>query len=264
MIQWHQLFASNLEAILRPVNVEVLSDVKVMAKTPMMDVLLLRRSEPRWTPEQMARLPDGIRNCTASHVLLEFKYTESLSETVIHKAIGYDVFYKEFQKVDPQTAQSFIVSSKTPQAAFLTEFGYQQGAWSGVMESKLPVMRYLPLIILNELSSEPHNLAFKIFASRRKQRLEAIEALLRREDNVEFDYNVLSGLFQLWTNKEFDMNTTELSNEKVIEMGRKFGRRYLQMLPPEERMRGLSPDDVFKNYSPEQIKAYLKGLESKS
>ena len=68
------------------------------------------------------------------------------------------------------------------------------------------------------------------------------------------------------------MTTTELSNEKIIEMGKIFVRKCIQMLPdeevfghysPEERMQGLSLDDVFKNYSPEQIKAYLKGLESK-
>ena len=68
------------------------------------------------------------------------------------------------------------------------------------------------------------------------------------------------------------MTTTELSNEEV-EKSRKFGRTFLQMMPAEEvlahysaekRMQGLSPEDVFKNYSPEQIKAYLKGLEPKA
>ena len=62
---------------------------------------------------------------------------------------------------------------------------------------------------------------------------------------------------------EPDMTTTELSNEKVIEMGRKIGRKYLQTLPAEERMRDLSAEKRMQGLSPEQIKAYLKGLESK-
>ena len=239
--------------MLNPVNVEVTSDVKVMIKPPELDVLLLRRTEPRWTPAQKARLADGIRHNDASHVLIEFKYTESLSETIIQKALSYDILYKEYREVDSKMAQSYIVSSKTPQTAFLNEFGYQPGQWPGVMYSKLPMMRLLPLIILNDLSDDPHNLAFKVFASRQKQRIKAIQELFRRKDDLNFDYNVVSGLFHLWTNKELDMATIELSNKAVIEMGKKFGKEYVQMLPAEERMKGLSSDEVLEHLSPDEV-----------
>ncbi len=75
--QWHALLGRLLETLLTPVGIDVSTNVAVMSSPPEADILLLRRHRAHWSAEQMARLPDGIRNSAASHVLIEFKYTES-------------------------------------------------------------------------------------------------------------------------------------------------------------------------------------------
>ncbi len=92
---WHRLFGASLEMVLAPVNITVLTNFPVMTNPPETDILLLRNNEDHWTAEQRDRLADGIRDTIAAHILIEFKYTESLTERVLQKALGYDIFYKE-------------------------------------------------------------------------------------------------------------------------------------------------------------------------
>jgi hypothetical protein len=113
-IEWHVLLATLLKGVLTPYQITVLMDFKVMSESPRADILILRREHPVWTAEQRAHLPDGIRDAKAAHIMLEFKYTESLNERVVYKAIGYDVFYKESQRLKDKEVKTFIVSAKTP------------------------------------------------------------------------------------------------------------------------------------------------------
>jgi hypothetical protein len=70
---WHLPFGESLEWDLTPVGVPIYPEALVMSKPPRVDVLILRQPETAWTAEQQERLPDGIRQSTASHILLEFK-----------------------------------------------------------------------------------------------------------------------------------------------------------------------------------------------
>ncbi len=38
------------------------TEVDVMAESPRVDILLLKRDDPEWIAEQLALLPDGIRD----------------------------------------------------------------------------------------------------------------------------------------------------------------------------------------------------------
>ncbi len=74
-IQWHRLLGTLLERFLTPVGIDVSTNVEVMSSPPEADILLLRRQGRQWSEEQKARLPDGIRDSDAKHILIEFKYT---------------------------------------------------------------------------------------------------------------------------------------------------------------------------------------------
>jgi len=77
--QWHRFLAKGFELSVGQQGVLVIAEVEVTQNPPKVDILLLRRDTAAWTPEQLALLPDGIRDCNAGHVLIEFKYTESLT-----------------------------------------------------------------------------------------------------------------------------------------------------------------------------------------
>jgi hypothetical protein len=74
-IAWHCLLGEVLEKLLSPVGLLVYTELAVMNKPPKADILIIRREQATWTEPQRQRLPDGLRDSQASHLLLEFKYT---------------------------------------------------------------------------------------------------------------------------------------------------------------------------------------------
>jgi hypothetical protein len=139
--------------------------------------VLLRKERKDWSEEQKNRLPDGIRDCEASHILIEFKYTESVNENALLQALGYDYFYRRTQKLAEHEVGTFLVSSKTPEKETLRIFGYEMSGKPGVYRSENRLLKRISLILLNELSDTPHNAFLKCFASRKSEKASAFDSL---------------------------------------------------------------------------------------
>ena len=147
---WHLSFAQALQWDLSPVDISV-------TELPWIDILLLKRNQPTWTAEQLERLPDGVRQSQASHILLEFKYSQSLDNKAMAQAVGYNHFYQESHQLDDTDVQTFLVSAKKPQLETRKAFGYETMRYSGVYESQWILEKRIRLISLNELTDEPYN-----------------------------------------------------------------------------------------------------------
>ncbi len=171
---WHLWFSNYFKASLGHLGVEVHTGYPVMNEPPEADVIIIKKKQGEWTPEQMRYLPDGIRECEAKHVIIEFKHTESVNEDVFCKSIGYRIFYKSHNKLENDQLQAFLISSKTPEKSTLDEFGYFSETRAGIWQSSQSPMTRIPLISLNDLPDEPHNACVKLFATKRKQRSAAM------------------------------------------------------------------------------------------
>ena len=90
--QPHQIFSGSLLESLTPVEITIHIEVDLLGESPKADILLLRREGEAWNEAQRARLPDGVRDNAAGHVLVEFKYTESVNPKALAQAIAYDYF----------------------------------------------------------------------------------------------------------------------------------------------------------------------------
>ena len=97
--QSHQVLGRLLHLSLAPVEITVHIEVDLLGESTKADILLLRREGGEWNAAQRARLPDGVRDSAAGHVLLEFKYTESVNETALAQAVAYDHFYRQAQRL---------------------------------------------------------------------------------------------------------------------------------------------------------------------
>lgn len=133
---WHRFLGKELELTVGLVEVQVESEVQISSEPPRIDVLLLRRKTKKWTDVQRSMLPDGIRDTDASHVLLEFKYSESLSHDVILQAVAYEYFYRSSRRLPHENVNIFILCSKTPQASRLAAFEFEEDDLPGVYRSK--------------------------------------------------------------------------------------------------------------------------------
>ncbi|KPA17185.1 hypothetical protein MHK_002607 [Candidatus Magnetomorum sp. HK-1] len=260
--RWHDLLGSLLEYLLSPVDIEVFKNVSVMSSSPEVDILLLRRKTKKWTSEQLERLPDGIRDVTSGRILLEFKYTESVNTKSFCQALSYDYFYKNNKELDDDQVQTFLISSKTPQKKTLIKHGYILTQHPGVYKSKLPLESYIYLIVANDLRDTVYNAPIKCFASKRKEKLLAFQAL---KNNKKISYSskfiwFLKGLWKHWFISKGDDMSVKLTDHEIIEMGKMWGDFYLENISPSYALPRFKPKDIWSFF---KSKGLLKTLSAK-
>ena len=158
LIHWHRLLGALLDAVLSPVGISVETDILVTAEPPRADILLLRRDQPRWNEAQRRRLADGLRDTDASHLLIEFKYSEGLSENAFVQLLSYDYFYRCHRRLSRDDVACFLVSATTPRSDLLTRLGFHPTDRAGVYgRNDHPLLAAMQVILLNELTPAAHN-----------------------------------------------------------------------------------------------------------
>ncbi len=261
--RWHRLLGTLLEKLLSPVGVTVSTEVPIMGNPPQADILLLKRAPGPWTELQRSRLPDGIRDSQANVILLEFKYTESLSADALRQTLCYDHFYRQTQQSSDQDLQTVLLLAKQPQAETLAKFGYEKTPQVGVYRYSHWLLNTIPILLLNELPNEPHNAWVKCFASHRAEKRKAFN-LLRQLDwqvlTTELEW-YLAGLWQHFNKGDNMTANLELTPEQVTEIGKFWGPIYLSKLSVEERLAGLSSEERLMGLKPEEVLGRFKPEE---
>ncbi len=140
---WHRWFGNLFRVSLIPLGLQVETGYPVMKDPPEADVVIIRRNEPVWTEAQADRLPDGVRDTDAAHVILELKYSESVNRDALCQTGGYYKFCRTHNKLKDREIQVFLISSKTPRKSTLEEFGYELTEKAGVFARKGGIMDWL-------------------------------------------------------------------------------------------------------------------------
>jgi hypothetical protein len=268
---WHLWLARLLKELLPEVGISVQTGFPLMTQSPEADLLLIKRDDPSLLPKQMALLPDGIRECQASHILLEFKYTESVNEKTVRQALGYDTFYRRGQKLGDNELQTFLLSARTPQPSSLAKFGYEKTQQPGVYHSQYPLVNALPLLSLNELPNEPHNAFIKCFASHLAEKKKAFNTLKRSgfkhlKPRLK---RFLSSLWEYWFVLKGEEMNIELTPEQLALMSQTWGKVYLEdvsieeflsrfdkkeiLAQKEQILAHFEPADILPHFKPEDI-----------
>ncbi|ETR70248.1 MAG: hypothetical protein OMM_03379 [Candidatus Magnetoglobus multicellularis str. Araruama] len=253
----HVLFGSMMKESLTPLNLEVESDYEVGKGPPKLDVLIIRRAGARWSKAQLEFLPDGIRQSNCKHVILELKYTESINKTAIFQTIGYLGSYLRLKQFKPEKVCAFIVSSKTPQKRVLKQIGFEQADIKGVYRSKDCLLSNIQLISLNDLSDAPYNLWIKLFSSKIKQRLSVLKRILAF-DLKKFNSGLVSILVKIlnFWNMIGEISMQRIQKDILYEsdgISDELAAWFLSMFKPEDRLRGLQLEDIFKQFKPEDV-----------
>lgn len=242
-VQYHRLLGSGMRLSLAAVQVNVTTESSILSDSPRVDILLLRREGEAWTAAQRARLPDGVRDSAAAHILVEFKYTESVTEDGILRAAAYDLFYRQVQKLSRKQTLPVVLSAKTPQRRRLAKWGFEESQ-RGVFRTNLPFVGRVLLLVLNRLPASSNNALVKLFASRKQERDAAFASLYRDEtaESTELHAYVL-GLSQT-LNVKGELNMAEaLTPEKVLEYGKRIRELVFETGTLEERLAGLNAEE---------------------
>ena len=260
-VQYHRLLGSGMRLSLNAVQVNVTTESSILSESPRVDILLLRREGAAWTAAQRARLPDGIRDSSAAHILVEFKYTESVTEDGILQAAAYDLFYRQVQKLSREQTLPVVLSAKTPQRSRLAKWGFEESR-RGVFRTKLPFVGRVMLLALNRLPANSNNAIVKLFASRKRERDAGFASLGRHvfAESLELHAYVL-GLSQT-LNVKGELNMAEaLTPEKVLEYGMRIRELVFETGTVEERLAGLGPEERLAGLSPDEVVAGLNSEE---
>lgn len=253
---WHCLLARILKEQLSPVNIQVLTEVQVVPDPPKADIILLRRAGDTWTQDQLDCLADGLRDTNAEALLIEFKYTESLTEDTFEKLFVYNYLYRNSEGLSRNQLQSFLVSAKTPGTTILAHHGFEPTAQKGVYISKVPFIGVMRVILLNELADEPHNAVLKCFASRRHEKSKAFETMNRHvlpsQTSTALAWATI-GLSRImmekaldnpavagWTPDDIMKLGKEWIDSKVVEFSRQEGGASLLLLMLEDKFGEIS------------------------
>ncbi|KOR28538.1 hypothetical protein TI03_04495 [Achromatium sp. WMS1] len=255
---WHVLLARLLQLILEHLNVQVLSDVQLLTDPPKADILLIRRESSEWTEEQRRWLADGLRHTDAGHLLIEFKYTESLTFSALRQLMAYDYFYCEVGKRSLEDVACFLIVAKTPQGDWCNKFGFTATEWPGVYQGSEIFTKRIKILLLNELESTPHNAALKCFATKRKERDAAFATMSSSGlESLSFSIEKLvNGLRRIFMSHTLQVD--ELTPDRVMELGQELMDAVLKYAPLEKILSYHKPDEILSHYQPNTILNHYK------
>lgn len=162
------------------INIMTQPEVRTGALPPAIDLLLVRREPGKpWTPWQLLFLSDGIRDSTATHILIELKYTESLTYHAIEALIGYEVFYRRNNKLPRRAVQSVIMLAKQPRESTRTRVGLTVRMAPGVYRGTHWTLVSKRMIVVSELSVAIHNVFVRLFSTQKAIQIAAFEQFQR-------------------------------------------------------------------------------------
>jgi hypothetical protein len=242
-------------------SVELEKDLSM--KKQLLDIIILRQDGGEFTDS----LPDGLEGMK-KHNLLTFKsIREPLDDWTLKELTGHYVNYRKqispsFNDLYPEDQfQLYGITARYPKKLFS-----QQPELTKVQDGVYDISRgsdNIRLIVLNEIPHAKHNAIWHLFsgipgevefaARQYRGKTQEISTVL----NTLFDNYNLEGFPVSYTMKDFQKD---------------YVKNHLGLLSPDDRLKGLSPDEVLQQFSPddrlkglspEEIKLYLKKLGEK-
>ena len=247
----HRLFGLSWMDFFQGTAIGVEMEIDLSFKQQFIDVVLIRQG-----PEPIPRpLPDGFEDL-AAYTLVTFKsHQEALDAWAVCELIGHYVNYRKqvspsFQDLLPESDfRLFAVCARFPQQ--LAQQVKLTPVQPGVYELRLGIVR-IRVIVVNQLPQAEHNAMLHLFSAR--QELLQYGKEHYRPHSPETS-TLLYQLFKAYS-EESDMA------DQLKEFVRKSIDELLASLPAEERLKGLSADEVIRALSPETLEALARQLKA--
>jgi len=244
MISWHRLFGLALVDYFAgsPWNVELETDLSL--KQQFLDVIIVRRDQGTFS----GRLPDGLEDLSDYNLLSYKSLREPLDDWVLKELTGHYVNYRKHvitsrDSLLPEEAfRLYGVSTRFPQK--LAGQVHLEPRQPGVYQLRRGTDQ-IRIVVLNEVAEEAHNSIWHLFSAvpERVRRMAAAYRPRSRDSstllNQLFENYQLEGIAMPYTMEDFR---------------RDFTREHLHLLTSEERLKGLSLN---------QIRDYLARLQER-
>jgi hypothetical protein len=247
----HRLFGLSWIDFFRGTPVAVETEMDLSLRQQFIDLVLIRKG-----PGPLPRpLPDGFEDM-AAHNLITFKsHQEALDPWALCELVGHYVNYRKqaspsMQDLLPEADfRLFAVCARFP--SNLAQQVALEPLRAGVYEVRGLGLR-IRLIVAGQLPLQEHNAMLHLFSAR--------EELLRygREHYRPHSTETSTLLYDLFRQYSED----PAMPDKLKEYVRETIDKLLASLPPEERLKGLSAEEVARGLPPETLQALSRLLKA--
>ena len=244
MINWHRLFGLALCDYFTGTEYAVEMEKDLARKRQVLDILIIRgHGRPLADP------CDGL-DALCPHNLVTYKSgQETLDAWAIEELIGHYVNYRKAYAADAPPADFglYAVTTRRPRALFSqTDVDLVK---DGVYRLQV-VSRAVTLIVLREVEPTPRNALWDLFSFQAEKVQQGAKAYRwRQPDHVP----VLNEIYHRYRELGIAMPYTfdDFRRDLALEL--------LQELPTEERLRGMSPEEILRGLDDAE-RARLKEL----
>lgn len=265
MTDWHRHFGLILTDLFTGTCFEVELEKDLSQKKQLLDVVILRRSEG--TIDR--KLPDGFDDL-ADHNLLTFKsHRETLDDWSLKELTGHYVNYRKqvspgFDRLLPEEGfRLFAICARRPDklAGQLTLTERQQGVYDLVRGTDI-----IRLVVSSEVEEAEHNAPLLLFSAIPDIVRFGAEHFAKHDASTSnlvnrlFIYYGLEGIEMPYTLEDYRRDTfKEFLDHSTEEQREEFAKKLpaeklRQLLPPEERLKGVSVEDLLRLLPDEVIR----------
>ena len=259
VIPWHRLFGLMLDDFFRGSAWEVVVEMDLSRKLQKLDIVVVRRREGP-VPDQ---LPDGF-GPLADHNLITYKsLREPLDGWAVKELVGHAVNYRK--QVSP-SLEALIPEGNIRLLAAATRFPQRlfeqvrfERCSEGVYEIQWGTDR-IRVLVMSEIPLAEHNAIWNLFSGD----VVRVQYAARQYGSGKTEVStILNQLFESYQQKGVPMPYT------IADFMRDVTLEHLELLSPEERLKGLPAEELLKRLSSEErlaglsaeeIEAYLRRL----
>ncbi len=279
MLRWHRLFGSGLKERFENTVWEVELEKELSLKQQYLDIVIIRKKAGK----SSVQLPDGL-DLHHPYSLITYKSLhESLDGWAIQELVGHYVnFRKQLATAEtPLPSENqfglYGLSTRYPDGLF-SKMPFQK-IQSGVYDIMWGNQR-LRIVVLSQIPTAPHNAIWNLFSAKQDVVSYGFKEFWAKAEHIPEIFNELAELYELegvqmsYTVEDFINDVHRRTAARMTVEERLAGlstKQRLIGLSAEQRLTGLSAEEVIGRYppekrleglSPEEIKAYLKKLES--
>ena len=271
MLEWHRLFGLALTDYFTDSVFRVELEKDLSLKQQFLDVVIIEQEAGQPMPE----IPDGLENLSRHNLLTYKSLHQPLNDWALDELVGHYVNYRKqisalLKTVLPvEDFRLYAVSTREPEklATQAQLVSLKEGVYEVQWGSK-PIR----LIVLSQVPKIERNAIWQLFSGiAEKVQYGAAQYHWRRSDNSGvindlFKYYHVEGVTMPYTWTDYYRDTTRenlnlLSPEERLK-GLPVEER-LKGLPVEERLKGLPVEEFLQNIATEKIEAYLKKLRKR-
>ncbi len=245
-ISWHILFVIALKDFFSGSVYEVEDEKDLSVKQQKLDVLIIEKKDGA----KLQHIPAGLENLCVHNLMTYKSHQQSLDSWTLDELIGHYVNYRKqaspsFDELLPaEDFQLYAASTRYPRK--LLEDADYKPAGDGVMDIKWGG-RWIRLIVLSRIPRKKENALWQLFSAKP-------ENVKYGADHYRWRTAVSSVIDDLFNNYNLEGVTMSYSIE---DYQRDYLLDNLYKLSPEDRLKGLGPDDLLRRLTPDDR---LKGL----